>query len=82
MPVTLRTWAMPCESRRMTPICDGVSPFFDILQIWSHTSDGSRLSQLGGARRYGMAEADMPLPLLCMRPMVAAECEGGYYPTA
>ena len=51
VPVTLRTCAMPCESRRITPICDGVRPFLDSLQIWSQTSLGSRLSQPGGARR-------------------------------
>ena len=29
------------------------------------------MSQAGGFREYGMALADMPLPLLCMRPIFA-----------
>jgi len=41
-PVTLLTWAIPWESRRMTPIWDGVRPFFANLQMlsstWNHTS--------------------------------------------
>eukprot|EP01043_Picozoa_sp_COSAG02_P020925 COSAG02_NODE_1047_length_14982_cov_4.007929_6_plen_180_part_00 len=72
VPVTLRTWGMPSESRRRTPICDGVRPFFDSLQILSQTSCDSDLHQLAFPRRYGMAEADIPFPLLCMRPMAAA----------
>ena len=27
LPVTILTWAIPWESRRMTPICEGVAPF-------------------------------------------------------
>jgi hypothetical protein len=41
-PVTLLTWAIPWESRSMTPIWDGVKPFFANLQMlsstWNHTS--------------------------------------------
>ena len=32
-PVTTFTCAIPCESLRTTPICDGVAPFFASLQI-------------------------------------------------
>lgn len=28
---------MPWESRRMTPICEGVDPFFANLVMWSFT---------------------------------------------
>ena len=37
LPVTLLTWAIPWESLRMTPIWDGVKPFFANLQIFSST---------------------------------------------
>ena len=31
------TCAIPCESRRVTPIEDGVAPFFASLVMWSFT---------------------------------------------
>jgi hypothetical protein len=77
VPVTLRTCGMPSESRRSTPIWDGVRPFFDSLQILSQTSCDSDLHQLAFPRRYGMAEADIPFPLLCMRPMAGAASASG-----
>lgn len=61
---------MPWLSLSTTPIWDGVAPFFASLQIWSTTASGVVLSQAGGVREYGMAEALMPLPLLCRRPIV------------
>ena len=63
-PVTTLTCATPCESRRTTPICEGVAPFFASLQIWSTTCSGVVLSQAGGVREYGIALAEMPFPLL------------------
>ena len=60
MPVTLRTCAMPCESRRITPICDGVRPFFASLVMWSMISSAVTLSHDGGVRRYGRALLEMP----------------------
>jgi hypothetical protein len=41
-PVTEPTWAMPCESRRITPICEGVSPLRASLQQCSSTWSPSR----------------------------------------
>merc|ERR1719502_1800237 len=76
LPVTCETWAMPCESRRMTPICEGVRPFFASLQTCSTTSEGEVFSHEGGVRRYGRADLEIPLPLLCMRPMVGASLLG------
>jgi len=46
-----RTWGIPCESRRMTPICEGERPLRASLVICSTTSSGLVLSQLGGVRR-------------------------------
>lgn len=43
-PVTLLTWAIPCESRRITPICDGVRPFFANLQMFSSTWNPNQLT--------------------------------------
>lgn len=37
LPVTLFTWAIPWESRRITPIWDGVRPFLANLQMLSWT---------------------------------------------
>ena len=51
---------MPCESRRMTPICDGVRPFLASLVTCSRTSVGEVLSQDGGVRRYGSADLEIP----------------------
>ena len=50
--MTCDTWAMPWLSRRITPICEGVRPFFASLVTWSVTSAGDVLdiSQLGGVR--------------------------------
>jgi len=51
LPVTKRTWGMPCESRRVTPIWDGVRPFRASFVMCSTTSCGDVLSHDGGARR-------------------------------
>jgi hypothetical protein len=48
LPVTEFTWAMPWESRRMTPIWEGVKPFLASLQMWSVTSWGVVFNQEGG----------------------------------
>ena len=40
--------------------------------MFSTTPSGVNLSHDGGVREYGMAEADIPLPLLWRRPMIAA----------
>jgi len=71
IPVTTLTCATPWESRRTTPIWDGVAPFFASLQIWSTTCSGVVFNHAGGWREYGIAEDEMPLPPLCMRPMFA-----------
>ena len=60
LPVTWQTCATPCESRRLTPIAEGVRPFFASLQTWSMTSAGFCLNQDGGVRRYGRALFEMP----------------------
>ena len=74
-PVTNRTCGTPCESRRMTPICDGVKPFRASLQICSPTSAASALHHDGGVREYGRAEELIPFPLLCMRPIFLRSCQ-------
>ena len=61
LPVTCETWAMPCESRKMTPICEGVRPFFASFVTCSRTSLGDVFSHDGGVRRYGSADFEMPL---------------------
>ena len=61
LPVTCETWAMPCESRRITPICEGVRPFLASLVTWSRTSVGEVFSHDGGVRRYGRADLEIPL---------------------
>lgn len=50
IPVTTLTWAIPWESRRMTPIWEGVAPFLASLQIWSTTWSGVVLSHEGALR--------------------------------
>jgi hypothetical protein len=55
---------MPFESLSTTPICDGVAPFFASLHIWSTTWSGVVFNHAGGVREYGMADDDIPLPLL------------------
>ena len=45
----------------MTPICDGVRPFFASLVMWSMISSAVTLSHDGGVRRYGSADFEMPL---------------------
>jgi hypothetical protein len=50
-PVTKRTWGIPCESRRVTPIWEGVKPLRASLMICSTTSSGVVLSHDGGVRR-------------------------------
>ena len=64
---------MPCESRRITPICDGVRPFFASLVIWSTTSDGEVFSHEGGVRRYG--RADLEIPFLLERSAIQRESD-------
>lgn len=54
--MTKRTWGIPCESRRVTPIWEGVKPLRASFPIWSTTSSGVVFSHEGGARRYGRAE--------------------------
>lgn len=48
LPVTLLTWAMPCESRRRTPIWDGVNPFLANLQMFSCTWNEAKRGILNG----------------------------------
>lgn len=74
LPVTFLTWAMPCESRRMMPICDGVRPFLARRVMCSETSSGVIFNHDGGARLYGNDDLEIPLPPLCMRPMAAGVC--------
>ena len=50
IPVTVRTWAIPWESRRMTPIWEGVAPFLASLQICSTTCSGVVFNHEGGLR--------------------------------
>jgi hypothetical protein len=51
LPVTDTTCGMPHESRRRTPICDGVMPFLAHFTISSTTASGWILHQDGGVRR-------------------------------
>ena len=60
LPVTWATWATPCESRRLTPIWEGVRPFFASLHTCSITSPGVCLNHDGGVRRYGRADFEIP----------------------
>jgi hypothetical protein len=60
LPVTFLIRPMPCESRRTTPICDGVRPFFASLQVRSVISSVLVLSHVGALREYGMEEPEMP----------------------
>ncbi len=62
---------MPFESRSTTPIWLGVMPFLASLQIESLTSAAVALHHEGAVRLYGIAELLMPLPLLCMRPILS-----------
>merc|ERR1719324_2230547 len=70
LPVTVFTCGTPKLSRRVTPIWDGVRPFFASLEMCSTQSSGFILTQVGGLRRYGVADELMPLPPPYMRPMV------------
>ena len=70
LPVTTFTCAIPWESRRMTPIWDGVVPLRASLQICSVTCSDVTLSHVGGWRLYGIAEPDVPFPLEWRRPIV------------
>jgi hypothetical protein len=60
LPVTCETCAIPCESRRTTPICEGVRPFFASLDTCSTTSLGLTFNHEGGVRRYGRADLEIP----------------------
>ncbi len=62
-PVTLLTWAIPCESRRITPIWDGVRPFFALFTIWSMTWVAVTFNHDGADLRYGRADREIPLLL-------------------
>ena len=70
IPVTTFTCATPWLSLSTTPICDGVAPFLASLQICSTTLSGVDLNQVGTEREYGMAEAEIPFPLLWRRPIL------------
>ena len=59
-PVTDLTCAIPLESRSITPICEGVIPFFAILVIWSITVGAVALSHEGADLLYGLAEREIP----------------------
>merc|ERR1719460_1333431 len=72
-PVRPLTWGTPKESRRVTPIWDGVWPFLANLQMWSITSSGLALTQAWGLRRKGIADLAIPLPLPYIRAMSARE---------
>jgi hypothetical protein len=50
-PVTKRTCGIPCESRRVTPIWDGVRPLRASLLMCSMTSSSVVLSHVGLSRR-------------------------------
>ena len=52
-PVTVLTWAMPWLSRSSTPICDGVNPFLENLQIRSCTC--GRQQAVAVSKRVGRA---------------------------
>lgn len=54
LPVTTLTCAIPWESRRTTPICEGVAPFFASLQICSTTCSGVVLSLVGSVSLYSL----------------------------
>jgi hypothetical protein len=69
LPVTNLTLPTPWESRRMTPICEGVRPFLASLQIRSVTSGVVVFSHEGAVRLKGWAEPEIPLPGPCIRPM-------------
>jgi hypothetical protein len=56
LPVTKRTCGIPCESRRVTPICEGVRPLRASLMMCSTTSSSVVFSHVGLSRRYGRAE--------------------------
>uniref|UniRef100_A0A2M4DMA5 Putative secreted protein n=1 Tax=Anopheles darlingi TaxID=43151 RepID=A0A2M4DMA5_ANODA len=51
LPLTKRTWATPCESRRMMPIWEGVMPFLPSFLICSFTSSAFNFSHDGTERR-------------------------------
>ena len=51
LPVTKRTWGIPCESRSATPIWDGVRPLRASLMMCSTTSSDVVFNQDGGERR-------------------------------
>ncbi len=66
------TCGIPKESRRVTPIWDGVRPFLASLQMWSVTSSGFIFSHVGARRLYGSAELLIPLPGPYMRPILSS----------
>merc|ERR1711977_322071 len=71
LPATILTWGIPCESRRTTPICEGVKPFLAMEQISLTHSPALCLTQEGAVRLYGRDRRAMPFPLLCIRPMLS-----------
>jgi len=60
------------ESRRVTPMAEGRMPFLASLTHWSSTSAAEDFCHCGAVRLYGVADEAIPLPLECMRTMVAA----------
>mmetsp|Transcript_28791 Transcript_28791/g.33109 ORF Transcript_28791/g.33109 Transcript_28791/m.33109 type:complete len:83 (-) Transcript_28791:8-256(-) len=60
----------------MTPIWEGVNPFFASLHTWSSTSAALIFCHEGGLRLYGKADLEIPFPGACIRPMIESYCEG------
>ena len=60
LPVTLLTCAIPWESLNITPIWEGVKPFFANLQMCSSTSALVIFNHDGGLLLYGKADEDIP----------------------
>ena len=56
LPVTILTWAIPWESRRMTPICEGVAPFCtrELSQNQSHPNNRQDISTDLGEAEDGL----------------------------
>ena len=78
--VIIFTCGTPKLSLNVTPMDEGVIPFFANLQICSLRSSGYSLIQLGARRLYGSVVEDMPLPGPYMRPMVGSPRSTPYKP--
>lgn len=59
------------------PIWEGVKPFLASLQMRSTASSLLVLSQVGARRENGMLEPAIPLPGVCIRPIVKVLRSGG-----